>query len=123
MNIKGVDFIFYNVTDFKRSFIFYRDILGLKATQEKEGWAEFDVGNITLAIGNFDAVNDGGKAKNNVSAAFAVDDVIKAVEYLKKKGVRVVQETMDFPGCGMAIALDPDGNEVVLHHRKDGTVG
>lgn len=123
MKILGTDYIFYNVTDLQRSIAFYRDILGLKVTDEQKQWAEFDTGNLALAIGVFGATNDPKIIKNSASAALSVDDVKAAVEYLKGKGVKVVNEAMDFPPCHMAIIEDPDGNQIILHKRKNGTIG
>lgn len=51
MQIKGVDFVLYHVSDYKRAVEFYRDILGLKLGEEYGGyWGEFAVGSVTLAI-------------------------------------------------------------------------
>ena len=114
--------MFYNVSDMKKAVEFYRDILGLKPLEEPgETWGEFDTGNIVLAIGVYGSKAKG--PKDNVSVALAVDDVKESVEHLKKKGVPVVQDTFESGGCFMAIVSDPDGNQVILHHRKDGTVG
>ncbi|HEY4498830.1 MAG TPA: VOC family protein [Candidatus Paceibacterota bacterium] len=122
MNVKGVDFIFYNVSDMKKAVEFYRDVLGLKPLEEPgETWAEFNVGNATLSIGVYGSKATG--PKDNVSVALSVDDVKESVAYLREKGVPVVQDTFESGGCFMAIATDPDGNQVILHHRKDGTVG
>jgi predicted enzyme related to lactoylglutathione lyase len=124
--VRGVDFVFYNVTDFAKSMTFYRDVLGLKATQVTEGqWAEFQTGadtsSVTLAIGVFGGKAGDPKDKDNVSAYLAVTDVAASVEYLKGKGVPIVHEPMDTAGCSMAIVADPDGNQIGLHHRKDGS--
>jgi predicted enzyme related to lactoylglutathione lyase len=124
MKIRGIDFIFYNVTDMKRSVAFYRDILGLKVYGEVgDMWTEFDVGNNTLVIGVYGAtpVKDGEKGP--VSVGLSVDNVEKALEYLKGKGVKINMPLQDFPPCHMASISDPDGNEIMLHNRKDGTVG
>jgi predicted enzyme related to lactoylglutathione lyase len=123
MKIKGMDFMFYNVADLKKSLVFYNGVLGLPILVEKESWAELDLGNMTLAIGVFGADTNPLAQKNSASAAFAVDDIAKAVEFLKEKGVTVTQEVMDFDPCHMALIQDPDRNEIILHQRKDGTVG
>lgn len=124
MKIKGVDFVFYNVTDMQKALGFYRDTLGLKVLGEVgEKWNEFDTGNVTLSLGVYGAKPNKKGEKGNVSIALAVDDLAKAMEELKNKGVPVSMDLQDFPACGMAAIFDPDGNEVVLHQRKDGTVG
>jgi len=122
MKIKGVDFVFLNVSDFKRSVAFYKKTLGLKQTHEYKGsWAEFDAGNVILAIGVY---GKGPSAKNRKnSTSIAVDDVAKAVTELKKKGVTLVSAMQEHNPCLMAMVTDPDGNELILHKRKDGTVG
>lgn len=123
MNIRGIDYVFYNVTNLKKSLAFYRDVLGLKVTDEQKQWAEFDTGNMTLAIGEYGASKDSKTEKNSASAALSVDDLKEAVAFLKEKNVKIQTEPMDFPNCAMAIIEDPDGNQIILHHRKDGTVG
>ncbi len=120
MKVKGVDFVFYYITDLKRSLVFYRDILGLKVTQEKESWAELQAGSVTIAIGNFGPIK--GKQEGGAAVAFAVDDVKEALEFVKSKKVPVKMDIYESGVCFMAIILDPDGNEVMLHHRKDGTI-
>lgn len=123
MKIRGVDYLFYNVTDLKRSVAFYSKVLGLKVTDEQKQWAEFDAGNLTIGIGVFGAACDSKIVKNSAAAALSVDDVKQAVKYLKGKKVKVATEPTEFPVCEMAIIEDPDGNQIILHHRKDGTVG
>ena len=124
MKIKGVDFVFLNVSNFKKSVHFYKKTLGLKQTSEYKGmWAEFDTGTLTLAIGVYGKGPSPKQRKNSVSVALAVDDVAKTVAYLKKKGVPIVQPAQEHTPCFMASITDPDGNELILHKRKDGTVG
>jgi predicted enzyme related to lactoylglutathione lyase len=119
MKIKGVDFVLYNVSDYKRAVAFYRDVLGLKLVDEYRGYfGEFAVGKVTLAICAGESVSKGG-----AMVALAVDDVNKAVEYLKSKKVKVIEKPHETEVCFMATIADPDGNEIKLHQRKDGTVG
>lgn len=119
MQIRGVDFVLYNVSDYKRAVTFYRDILGLKLSEEYGGyWSEFDTGNVILAIRARGPVVKGG-----AMVALAVDDVKKAIEYLKAKKVKIIEEFHESEVCLMAIITDPDGNKIKLHQRKDGTSG
>ena len=54
----------------------------------------------------------------------AVPDVEEALSELKGKGVKSLwDEPIDTPVCHFAIVFDPDGNQVCLHWRKDGTFG
>ncbi len=112
----------YPVSDLARAARFYREVLGLpqEIYSEEWQWAEFNCGNLTLAL------KGGEKPPGAVSGgqiALAVEDIHAAHEELKKKGVRVLSEPHDYTGCwGMKI-LDPDGNVVILHKRADGTFG
>jgi predicted enzyme related to lactoylglutathione lyase len=122
MRILGTDFVMYPVSDLARAARFYREVLGL--TQEVYGeewqWAEFNCGNVTLALKGGEKLPDpvpGGRI------ALAVDDVTAAHEELKKRGVRVVTQPRDYSVCWALEILDPDGNTVILHKRADGTVG
>lgn len=119
MKITGVDFVLYHVSDYKRAVEFYCDVLGLKLGEEYGGyWGEFAVGPVTLAISAGQTVSKGGAL-----IALAVDDVKKTIEYLKTKKVKIVEEPDESEVCFMATIVDPDGNEIKLHHRKDGAIG
>jgi predicted enzyme related to lactoylglutathione lyase len=50
-----------------------------------------------------------------------VDDFDKAIARLKASGCTFRLEPMETPVCRMAVVLDPDGNSVTIHRRKDGT--
>jgi len=111
------------VTNFKDCFLFYRDILGFKATygSENDVYADFDTGSVTLAL--FDRQNMSeavgttnlpiqAKAQDSVCLCFEVQNVDAACEELKKKGVGLVTEPTDRTGWGIRTAhfRDPDGN-------------
>ena len=122
MKIRGTDFVLYRVSNIARAARFYREILGLpqEVYSEEEQWAEFNCGNITLAL------KAGEKLPEVISGgriALAVDDIHAAHEELKKRGVRVVSEPHDYSVCWAMEILDPDGNLVILHQRADGTCG
>jgi predicted enzyme related to lactoylglutathione lyase len=124
MKIKGVDFVFYNVTDFARSKKFYEETLELKMTMDfSPSWGEFDTGTLALAIGVHGGTQLAETQNGNVAVALAVDDVKAGVEALRAKGVRIKTEPQEFDPCFMAIIADPDGNDIILHQRKNGTVG
>ncbi len=124
MKIRGIDFVFLNVSDFRKSVRFYERVLGLKKTSEYKGmWAEFDAGNMTLAIGTYGKGPSAKRRKNTTSIALAVRDVGAAMKELRKKKVTVVWPLQEHGVCFMAMITDPDGNELMLHQRKDGTVG
>ncbi len=122
MKITGADFVAYLVSDLKAAAYFYRDILGLPQTEYKEEWqwAEFDCGNVTLTLYGGTALPDiilGGRI------ALAVDDIALAHEELTAKSVRILKPPFELSGCWHLEILDPDGNVIILHRRKDGSVG
>ena len=122
MKIRGTDFVMYQVSDLGRAARFYRETLGLpqEVFSEEWQWAEFNCGNVTLAL------HGGVKLPEQIAGgriALAVDDVFAAGAELKKRGARVLREPVDYGVCCAVEILDPDGNTVVLHRRADGTAG
>lgn len=122
MKIRGTDFVMYQVSDLARAATFYRETLGLpqEIYSEKWQWAEFNCGNVTLALRGgtkFPEVIAGGRI------ALAVDDVQSACAELRRKGARVLGEPVDYSVCHAVEILDPDGNTLILHRRADGSFG
>jgi catechol 2,3-dioxygenase-like lactoylglutathione lyase family enzyme len=122
MKIRGTDFVMYQVSDLARAAKFYRETLGLpqETYSEEWKWAEFNCGNVILALNSGVQLPDviaGGRM------ALAVDDVFAACAELKAEGVRFTLEPTDYSVCRAATILDPDGNLVILHQRADGTFG
>ena len=122
MKIRGTDFVMYQVSDLARAAAFYRETLGLpqELYSEQWNWAEFNCGNLTLALNGgvtLPAVITGGRI------ALAVDDVFAACAELKAQGVRFTTQPTDYKVCHAATLLDPDGNTVILHRRANGTFG
>jgi lactoylglutathione lyase len=125
MEARAADFIGYTVTDLDRSNTFYRDVLGLKPSSSGDGWAEYDLNNVTLSIfvSSEPGATGNGASPGGGAVAIAVPDVAAAVQELRGKGVPVVMDIMEFPSCHTAMIADPDGNRIYLHHRSDGTAG
>jgi catechol 2,3-dioxygenase-like lactoylglutathione lyase family enzyme len=120
MQVRGVDFVMYRVSDLARAVAFYRDALGLRLSvhSAEYQWAEFDCGNATLGL-------YGGQPPPGAGArvALAVDDVAAAHTELTARGVRMGGPPQDWGVCQSLEIFDPDGNAILLHHRADGTVG
>jgi len=114
--------VLFPVADLARAAKFYREVLGLPQDiySEDGQWAEFDCGNLTLAL-------HGGSQLPGAAAggrlALAVDDIHAAHAELKDRGVRIQSGPTDYAVCWAMEVLDPDGNLVILHHRADGTFG
>ena len=55
--------------------------------------------------------------QNNAHVALHVDDVAAAKAELEGKGVEFLGDVFDTGVCHMAFFKDPDGNDLMLHHR------
>jgi predicted enzyme related to lactoylglutathione lyase len=55
--------------------------------------------------------------QNNGHLALHVEDVAAARSELEAKGVVFAADTIDTGVCQMALFADPDGNDLMLHHR------
>jgi catechol-2,3-dioxygenase len=126
MQPRDIDYVVYGVSSLDKAVPFYRDTLGLKPLGEPYGgvWQEFEVGHSTLAISAPPYARPPSPgATGGAAAAIAVTDLNRLVEQLKGKGVEVTWGPQESPVCYMAGVKDPDGNNIILHERKDGTAG
>ncbi len=116
--IQSLAFAAYPVTDIPRSRHFYEEVLGLELTHEAlSEWFEYDLGETTFAITTHDQEHP-VPVRGSV-AAFEVSDLDADIARLHELGVKFRTEITETPVCRFAIILDPDGNEIILHKRKD----
>jgi catechol 2,3-dioxygenase-like lactoylglutathione lyase family enzyme len=118
MNITGVDFITVPCQDFDRAQQFYGEVLGLERSKQwgnKPG-REFETGSLTIAVMQSDAFGQEFSPNRN-PVALQVDDVEATRAELESKGVEFNADTLDSGVCHMAFFSDPDGNQLMLHHR------
>lgn len=122
MKVRGVDFVAVGIPAgrMKEAHAFYGGKLGL-STDDPQGeeWAEYDTGNLTIAL----VKEDNPHVGSTVTLALAVDDVGQAVDDLKAQGIEVTFGPEEYSPCFMAALKDPFGNAIYIHQRKDGTVG
>jgi catechol 2,3-dioxygenase-like lactoylglutathione lyase family enzyme len=116
--ITGTDFITVATRDFDSAIGFYGGVLGLP---ESKRWgqrpaAEFETGNLTIAVMQSDAFGIEFRA-NNHPIEFHVDDFEAARAELESRGVEFKGDTMDSGVCHQAFFEDPDGNTLAIHHR------
>ena len=128
MHVRGVDFVGIAVSDIDAAKAFYGEALGLPCTGGfGDRWVEYDAGNVTLALikGEADAIAKRLEAGPfaAIGVALGVADVAATVAALQQRGVTVTMAPQEFPPCFTAMVLDPTGNHVWLHQRKDGTAG
>jgi catechol 2,3-dioxygenase-like lactoylglutathione lyase family enzyme len=113
--IQRVDFIGIPSRDPERARTFYRDLLGLRPDEhaEFESWA----GDTCLGIWEPERVGMPFVAQKGNPVPLGVDDVPAARAALEAKGVEFYGDTLDTGVCHMAFFSDPDGNDLMLHHR------
>ena len=110
-----LDFIGIPSTDADRSRAFYIETLGLR-TDDKAQY-EFWIGDTCFAIWEPERMGGTFAPQKNAHPAIHVDDVAAARADLESKGVEFVGDTFDTGVCHMAFFTDPDGNDLMLHHR------
>lgn len=115
MDINKVDFIGVPSTDSERSRAFYVETLGLKP--DEHGRFEFWVGGTCFGIWEPAKMGMEFAPQKNAHPALHVDDIDSARAELEGKGVQFNGDTFDSGVCRMAFFTDPDGNDLMLHHR------
>jgi catechol 2,3-dioxygenase-like lactoylglutathione lyase family enzyme len=115
MNITGLDFVGIPSQDAERSRSFYVETLGLRPDDHArfEMWA----GDTCFGIWEPERFGMPFAPQKNGHPALHVDDVAAARAELEGKGVTFAGETLDTGVCHMAFLTDPDGNDLMLHHR------
>jgi catechol 2,3-dioxygenase-like lactoylglutathione lyase family enzyme len=116
--ITGTDFITVSTKDFEAAIAFYGEVLGLPLSKR---WgdmpaAEFETGNLTIAVMQSDAFGLEFRA-NNHPIELRVEDFEAARKELQSRGIEFKGETLDSGVCHQAFFQDPDGNALAIHHR------
>jgi catechol 2,3-dioxygenase-like lactoylglutathione lyase family enzyme len=113
--IKSLDFVGIPSQDSERSRRFYVETLGLRPDEKAR--FEFWAGDTCFAIWEPGRLGREFAPQKNAHPALHVDDVAAAREGLEAKGVEFTGEVFDTGVCHMAFFTDPDGNDLMLHHR------
>ena len=113
--IRRLDFLGVPCSDADRARAFYRDTLGMRPDEHAayELWA----GDTCFAIWAPAQLGRPFVPQKGNPFPLGVDDVPAARTALEAKGVQFFGETLDTGVCHMAFFADPDGNELMLHHR------
>ena len=116
--ITGTDFITVSTKDFEAAIAFYGEVLGLPLSKR---WgdmpaAEFETGNLTIAVMQSDAFGLEART-NNHPIELRVEDFEAARTELQSRGIEFKGETLDSGVCYQAFFEDPDGNALAIHHR------
>ncbi len=113
--IRSLDFVGIPSQDAERSRTFYVETLGLKPDEKAR--FEFWVGDTCFGIWEPASFGMEFAAQKNAHPALHVDDVAAARKELEAKGVEFFGDILDTGVCHMAFFTDPDGNDLMLHHR------
>jgi catechol 2,3-dioxygenase-like lactoylglutathione lyase family enzyme len=115
--VTGVDFAVVATQHFDAAVEFYGTTLGLPLSTRygRMPGVEFETGNLTLAVLDADAF--GMEFKAHPGIALRVDDVAAARAELESKGVAFKGDIVDSGVCHQSYFTDPDGNQLILHHR------
>lgn len=119
--VRAIDFVMFNSRDILKTRRFYQKLFGLEKGEEwNSGWSEFDTQPISFCL---NGASEADRWMGNAVVAFAVDDIHAAVAACRKGGATVVRDAFETRVCWMAFIADPDGNQICLHQRKNGTAG
>jgi len=110
-----LDFIGIPSTDWERSRAFYVDTLGFRPDDKSQ--AEVWLGQTCFGIWEPEKQGMTFAPQKNAHPAIHVDDVAATRAELEAKGVAFAGDTFDTGVCHMALFTDPDGNDLMLHHR------
>ena len=115
MRIEQVDFVSVPTRDFERAAEWYREVLGLSASEYSDG--EIETPNVTLSFWNPEEQGEEFVSNEN-GIALRVADVAAAVEEVRASGAEVIG-IQDSGVCHMGFVKDPDGNVLILHRRYE----
>jgi catechol 2,3-dioxygenase-like lactoylglutathione lyase family enzyme len=115
MRIEQVDFVSVPTRDFERAAGWYREVLGLPASEYSDG--EIETPNVTLSFWNPEEQGEEFVSNEN-GIALRVADVAAAVEEVRASGAEVIG-IQDSGVCHMGFVKDPDGNVLILHRRYE----
>lgn len=113
--ISKLDFVGIPSRDAERSRAFYLETLGLRPDERSR--FEFWVGDTCFGIWEPERFGMEFAPQKRAHPALHVDDVTAARAELEAKGVEFSGEVFDTGVCQMAFFTDPDGNDLMLHHR------
>jgi catechol 2,3-dioxygenase-like lactoylglutathione lyase family enzyme len=113
--ITKTDFIGVPSTDADRTRAFYVETLGLRP--DPKARYEFWAGDTCFGVWEPGKLGIEFQPQKNAHPALHVDDVASARQALEDKGVQFYGDIFDTGVCHMAFFTDPDGNDLMLHHR------
>lgn|SRR5262245_5425597 len=112
--IKGMHAMFYS-SQAEALRAFFRDKLGLSATDVGEGWLIFDAPEADLGV---HPTEDSSAPSGTADISFYCDDIARTVAELRARGVEFTQEVEDH-GYGLVTFFQvPGGFKIQLYQAK-----
>lgn len=122
--IKGIQDIYYNVSDMKKSIAFYTEVLQMKLKFENEGWTSLDCGGVQVGLHPtepgeeiFKVPRDSHGVHGQATLTLKSDNVSKDRAKIEEFGCKILGEN-DAPWGHMLVFEDPDGNVLKLMNPK-----
>ena len=118
VKVTGIDATYYTVQDLEKLTKFYSDVLGAQPVVKMDFFAEWNFEDGS-AFGLYKS-EEPGKSRGG-SAMFRVDDPHAAAKKLKELNAHSAhgdEDVGDFPTCYMVFGNDPEGNQFIIHKRK-----
>ncbi|MBE2216732.1 MAG: VOC family protein [Ignavibacteria bacterium] len=120
--VKNIQHAVIRVSDIAVAKEFYLNKLGLELLEDSGNFFAAKAGNIRLSVfGGYEKAGDPENPKTGVSLIFRVDNLEKAIEEYKAKGVPFFGEIIDIPNFHKFMeSEDPDGNVFFLaeYHKE-----
>lgn len=120
--IKGLDNVYYFVSDVKKAVEFYSGVLGLNVIDQDEHWASLSLNGVRLGLHK---AKEGEFARSSEKRAGAtvtlsVDDIDEAYSFFKAKGLRFLGPISRNPWGSHISFSDLDGNHLDLRQGPKG---
>jgi catechol 2,3-dioxygenase-like lactoylglutathione lyase family enzyme len=113
--ISKLDYVAVPSQDADRARRFYGETLRLRPDEQTQ--TEFWIGETCMSIWEPARFGMAFAPQKNAHLALHVDDVAAARADLEAQGVEFTGDILDTGVCHMAFFTDPDGNDLMLHHR------
>lgn len=122
--IKGIQDIFYNVSDMKRAITFYTEALQMKLKFEDDGWTSSDCSGVQVGLHPIDpgeepvrVPRDSHGAQGQATLTLKSDNIPEDRQRIEKYGGKILGED-DAPWGHMLVFEDLDGNVLKLMNPK-----
>ena len=94
---------------------FYRDVIGLEPRSDRDGFINFEWGDMRLTVARHSEVTGPSQDPKRIMVNLRTDEIVEAHKRLKAAGVEFSRPPEREPWGGwIATFSDPDGNTVQL---------